>query len=148
MSAIGEELTAKLHQESTNSPGNLSRDILDKAFRLFDKTFDRTYGGFGTAPKFPTPHNLMLLLRYWKKTKNVQALAMVEETLDSMHRGGIYDHIGFGFSRYSTDDKWLVPHFEKMLYDNALLAIAYLETYQINKNSRFARLPEKHSPMF
>ncbi|GAB6158414.1 thioredoxin domain-containing protein [Desulfotomaculum varum] len=141
--AMGEQLTAHLHQETAVSPGQLPADILDQAFRLLAKNYDTVYGGFGTAPKFPTPHNLMFLLRYYYKTKQPQALIMVEETLDAMHRGGIYDHIGFGFARYSVDNKWLVPHFEKMLYDNALLALAFLETYQVTGNMRFGRIAKE-----
>lgn len=139
----GEKLLQHMQGEANTSPGELPADVLDKAYRLFERNYDATYGGFGTAPKFPTPHNLLLLLRYWKKTGQEKALIMVEETLDAMHRGGIYDHIGFGFSRYSTDEKWLVPHFEKMLYDNALLALAYIETYQITGNPRFGRVAKE-----
>ena len=117
--------------------GEISKDVADTAFSYFKQNFDPVYGGFGTAPKFPTPHNLMFLLRYWKSTGKKEALNMVERTLDSMYRGGIYDHIGFGFCRYSTDNKWLVPHFEKMLYDNALLAIAYLEAWQATKKDKY-----------
>ncbi len=140
---IGNQLTSKIQAEVGARPGTLPADVLDKAYQLFLRSYDTRYGGFGDAPKFPTPHNLMLLLRYWKKTGEPKALSMVEETLDSMHRGGIYDHVGFGFARYSTDRQWLVPHFEKMLYDNALLAMAYLETYQINRNARFGRIAKE-----
>lgn len=112
--------------------------VTDKAFHDFRSLFDTVYGGFGNAPKFPTPHNLLFLLRYYESS----AVEMVKKTLDAMHSGGIYDHIGGGFSRYSTDKKWLVPHFEKMLYDNALLAITYLETYQVTKNDRFSKVAE------
>lgn len=105
-------------------------ELLRKAYETFSKSFDRHYGGFGRAPKFPSPHNLTFLLRYAHDHSDEQAYTMVRTTLDTMGKGGIYDHIGFGFARYSTDEKWLVPHFEKMLYDNALLAIAYLESYQ------------------
>ncbi|MCX7921982.1 MAG: thioredoxin domain-containing protein [Clostridia bacterium] len=115
-----------------------SEELIHEAFQDFKNDFDSVYGGFGDAPKFPTAHNLSFLLRYWYKTKSAPALDMVEKTLDSMHRGGIYDHIGFGFSRYSTDRKWLVPHFEKMLYDNALLAIAYLETFHATRKEKYA----------
>jgi len=118
----------KAMYEKTNSQ-ELNIDVLKKAFNDFNKSFDDKYGGFGTEPKFPTPHNLMFLLRYWKITNSKRALEMVEKTLEGMYRGGLYDHIGFGFSRYSTDKKWLVPHFEKMLYDNALLSILYIEAY-------------------
>nr|WP_238457728.1 thioredoxin domain-containing protein [Desulforamulus ferrireducens] len=140
---VGEKLASHLQGDAAVNTGALPPDILDKTYQMFQRSFDQNYGGFGRAPKFPTPHNLMFLLRYWHKTKAPQALSMVEETLDAMHRGGIYDHIGFGFSRYSTDDKWLVPHFEKMLYDNALLAMAYIETYQITGNPRFGRIAKE-----
>lgn len=121
---------------STEQMQNLTYD----AFKRFKSHFDKEYGGFGTAPKFPSPHNLLFLLRYWKTTADKEALAMVEKTLDNMYRGGIYDHLGYGFSRYSTDKKWLVPHFEKMLYDNALLAIVYLEAYQVTENEDYAKI--------
>ena len=115
-------------------------DLIEKIFQDFKDLFDEKYGGFRTAPKFPTPHNLMFLLRYWKLTTDHDALHMVQKTLDYMYRGGIYDHIGYGFSRYSTDRQWLVPHFEKMLYDNALLAIVYLELYQITNKKDYAKI--------
>ncbi|MDX9702703.1 MAG: thioredoxin domain-containing protein [Candidatus Auribacterota bacterium] len=105
-------------------------EILDDAFARLQELFDVTYAGFGGTPKFPTPHNLRFLLRYWKHAKNSTALEMVERTLRNMRLGGIYDHIGYGFHRYSTDSTWLVPHFEKMLYDQALISIAYIEAYQ------------------
>ena len=129
----GDKITEFIAKKCKPSMASISEDIFDETFLSFQQYFDPTYGGFGHAPKFPTPHNLMLLLRYWKRTNNPAALQMVEKTLDSMYKGGIYDHIGFGFCRYSTDHRWLVPHFEKMLYDNALLAITYLETYQATK---------------
>ena len=97
---------------------------------LYARSFDTRWGGFGHAPKFPTPHNLIFLLRYARRTGESQAGAMAEQTLESMYRGGLFDHVGGGFARYSTDEMWLVPHFEKMLYDNALLALAYTEAYQ------------------
>lgn len=140
---VGDKLTENLQSAITGSPGQLPSDILEKTYHLFARNFDSTYAGFGAAPKFPTPHNLLYLLRYWHKTNTPDALTMVEDTLDAMHRGGLYDHIGFGFARYSTDEKWLVPHFEKMLYDNALLALAYLETYQITGNPRFGRVAKE-----
>ena len=86
--------------------------------------------GSDDAPKFPSPHNLLFLLRYYNRTKEKNAWTMVEKTLRAMRLGGIFDQIGFGFHRYSTDAQWLVPHFEKMLYDQALLALAYVEAYQ------------------
>lgn len=104
--------------------------LIGQAFADLSGMFDRRYGGFGKAPKFPSPHHLSFLLRCAALQKERTAWTMVQKTLDMMGSGGIYDHIGYGFSRYSTDEKWLIPHFEKMLYDNALLAIAYLESYQ------------------
>ncbi len=121
----------------------LKPDILHKAFSGFASDFDSIYGGFGNAPKFPSPQNIFFLLRYFHHTKDNKALEMVEKTLESMHHGGMYDHIGFGFSRYSTDRKWLAPHFEKMLYDNALLAIAYLETYLSTKKPYYAEIAQQ-----
>ncbi|MBM3241464.1 thioredoxin domain-containing protein [Candidatus Poribacteria bacterium] len=137
-----EKIADLLKQSSITSLGEeLSENILDSAYAQLSGRFDERYGGFGDAPKFPTPHNLTFLLRYWKRTGNKQpptpfgkgdekVLHMVEETLQAMRLGGIYDHIGFGFHRYSTDAKWFVPHFEKMLYDQAMLTIAYVEGYQ------------------
>ncbi len=120
-----------------------TEEIVHRAFSDFNRDFDHRYGGFGGAPKFPSPHILYFLLRYWYVYKQDAALQMVEKTLDSMYKGGIYDHIGFGFSRYSTDRKWLVPHFEKMLYDNALLAIAYLEAFQATRHERHSVVAEQ-----
>ena len=130
---------------SSNFSGNTSAssDILHQAFRDLSKRFDPSKGGFGKAPKFPTPHTLSFLLRYWKKSKNEHALLMVETTLKNMRYGGIYDHIGFGFHRYSTDQDWLVPHFEKMLYDQALLSVAYTEAYQAIKNDLYKKTAEE-----
>lgn len=118
-------------------------ELVKKAVEDLESLFDEVYGGFGTEPKFPTPHNLLLLMRYWKSTNDDRYLKIVDKTLESMYRGGIFDHIGFGFSRYSTDRKWLVPHFEKMLYDNALLGIAYTEGYQITGKTLYKNVAEK-----
>ena len=117
--------------------------LIKDAFSQLEADFDNVYGGFDNAPKFPTPHNLYFLLRYWYNERDKRALEMVEKTLESMYEGGIYDHIGYGFSRYSTDKMWLVPHFEKMLYDNALLSIAYLETYQVTGKRKYAEIAEE-----
>jgi hypothetical protein len=122
---------------------DLSKEDIHEVYRGLKRSFDPVYGGFGHAPKFPIPHNLYFLMRYWKMTGEQKALEMVEKTLDAMYRGGIFDHIGYGFSRYSTDRKWLVPHFEKMLYDNALLAIAYLEAYLCTKKDVYAEVAKK-----
>ena len=112
----------------------LNEKTLDQAYSYFLSAFDPDEGGFGRAPKFPTPHNLMFLMRYYARTGKEASLRMVERTLLAMGRGGVYDHVGFGLHRYSTDSKWLVPHFEKMLYDQALAAITYTEAWQITKN--------------
>ena len=108
----------------------LTEEILHITYEQLLGMFDEEHGGFGHAPKFPAPHNLMFLLRYWKRTGDRMALMMVEKTLCAMRMGGIYDHVGFGFHRYSVDQRWLVPHFEKMLYDQAMLAMSYIEGYQ------------------
>ena len=129
--------------QTTHTPTekkNISPETLEKAFDQFHKSFDAIYGGFGTAPKFPQPANLSMLLSYRQRTDNNQALKMVEKTLDSMADGGIYDHIGGGFHRYATDAQWLIPHFEKMLYDQALLSKVYLQAYQITKQERYAQI--------
>ena len=135
-----DEITKLLATVSTSSAGEvLDESVLDIAFEQLAHRFDEQYGGFGDAPKFPTPHNLLFLLRYWKRTGNQKALEMVEKTLQAMQLGGIYDHIGFGFHRYSTDSKWLVPHFEKMLYDQALIAMAFTETYQATHKEEYKK---------
>ncbi len=135
-----ERVTKAIQPSFTFSAGELSEEVLKKAYNQLKTSFDSKYGGFGQAPKFPTSHNLTFLLRYWKRTGEQYALKMVEKTLNAMYRGGIFDHIGHGFARYSTDDKWLVPHFEKMLYDNALLSIAYLEVYQATGKAQYAEI--------
>ncbi len=113
--------------------------LLERAYSDIEQSFDSRFGGFDSAPKFPTPHRLLYLLRCYHRAGNPHALEMVEKTLTEMRLGGIWDHVGFGFHRYSTDRRWLLPHFEKMLYDQALLALAYIETYQITRNPFFAR---------
>ncbi len=116
---------------------------LEQAYHTLKQKYDPQFGGFGKAPKFPSPHTLGFLLRYWKRTGQEDALAMVEHTLTCMHAGGMYDHLGYGFSRYATDKAWLIPHFEKMLYDNALLSIIYLEAYQATGKKDYARIAEE-----
>ncbi|PYG85838.1 hypothetical protein LY28_03135 [Ruminiclostridium sufflavum DSM 19573] len=127
-------------QKADKRPGasSLTADVIHHAFSQLKNSFDSKYGGFSNAPKFPAPHNLLFLLRYWYSKKDSSALEMVKKTLDSMKNGGIFDHIGFGFSRYSTDRKWLIPHFEKMLYDNSLLAVAYAEAYLATNNYSYS----------
>lgn len=128
--SAGEALTAHLRQEAENRTGAPSRELVRRAVGQFTGSYDRQWGGFGPAPKFPTPHNLIFLLRYARLTGEERAREMALCTLDRMYRGGLFDHVGGGFSRYSTDGRWLIPHFEKMLYDNALLALAYTEAFQ------------------
>jgi len=128
-----------LDRTNTKRMGDFpDESILNDGFAQFLKRYDNEYGGFGKAPKFPSPQDFIFLLRYYHKTKDESALLIVENTLKHMRRGGIWDHIGFGFHRYSTDREWLTPHFEKMLYDQAMLALAYLETYQITRNEFYA----------
>lgn len=124
-------------RSNTNEGEELGKDSLAKAYSQLVQRFDEKDGGFGDQPKFPTPHNIFFLLRYWKRTGSVQALHMAEKTLQAMRFGGIYDQIGFGFHRYSTDFFWLVPHFEKMLYDQALLSLAYSEAYHATKKELY-----------
>ena len=118
----------------------LDKKTLDKAYRQFESQFDSNYGGFGDAPKFPRSHVLSFLLRYRKRTGDAKALEMAEKTLQEMAKGGMHDHIGGGFHRYSTDGEWRIPHFEKMLYDQALLSKAYLEAYQATGKEEYARV--------
>ena len=134
---IGNQVVESVYSEDYYEHELPDESIIEKAYKQLERSFDPEYGGFGNAPKFPTPHNLLFLLRYWYAAKEEKALEMVEKTLDSMYKGGIYDHIGFGFCRYSTDRKWLVPHFEKMLYDNALLSMVYAEAFQATKKDQY-----------
>src|SRR5690606_11513054 len=126
----------------------LGPDVLDTAYNQLAGRFDEVHGGFGAAPKFPTPHNLTCPLREARRagTETLvgkRALAMVEKTLRAMRHGGIYDHVCFGFHRYSTDERWLLPHFEKMLYDQALLAIAYTEAFALTRDRFYRQVAEE-----
>ena len=121
----------------------LTTEVLNLAFSALSRTFDKVNGGFGGAPKFPPSMGLMFLLRYHKRTNSPVALEIVETTLQKMAAGGMYDHLGGGFARYSVDAEWLVPHFEKMLYDNALLARIYLYAFQQTKNPLYRRIAEE-----
>ncbi len=136
------EMTEQLQAYGTlpKGSGTLENALLDDAARAILRNFDPTHGGFGRAPKFPHPMDIKVLLRHYARTGDTHALHAVRHTLDKMARGGIYDHLGGGFARYSTDERWLVPHFEKMLYDNALLASAYLEAYQTTRDDEFGRV--------
>ena len=132
-----DEITDKLKRLRFSEGEELGEEALKLAYQQLAQVFDDESGGFHKAPKFPTPHNLFFLLRCCHRTGDRKALQMVERTLRFMRRGGIYDHVGFGFHRYSTDAKWLVPHFEKMLYDQALITVAYVEAYQSTNKQEY-----------
>ncbi|MDA0321798.1 MAG: thioredoxin domain-containing protein [Verrucomicrobia bacterium] len=135
-----DNITRVLHENTADSSGeDLGPRHLEDAVQMYSRNFDDAQGGFGGAPKFPVPHNLLFLLRYHHAHKDARSLAMVEQTLQAMRRGGIYDHVGYGLHRYATDADWLVPHFEKMLYDQALLCMAYIETYQVTHDDFYQR---------
>ena len=121
----------------------LNQTILTNTNSQFINRYDKTHGGFGTKPKFPSPHNLIYLLRYHNMSGDKTSLLMVEKTLQEMRLGGIFDHVGFGFHRYSTDTEWILPHFEKMLYDQAMLTLAYTEAYQITNNQLYKDTAEE-----
>ncbi len=132
------EITRYLQQtQTTPISESLTPEILEQTYRQLAREYDETYGGFGQAPKFPSPHNLLFLLRYFHRTGEQKALHMVLHTLQQMRMGGIFDQLGFGFHRYATDQRWLVPHFEKMLYDQAMLVLAYLEAFQLSGEPLF-----------
>lgn len=134
----GNDITAAINKSETQTGKEPSRKLVNRAFSQFARVFDVKWGGFGHTPKFPTPHNLLFLMRYGAIMQEAGAMEMAQLTIEDMARGGIHDHIGGGFSRYSTDEMWLVPHFEKMLYDNALLLMAYVKAYQHTKKEEFA----------
>jgi uncharacterized protein YyaL (SSP411 family) len=138
---VAERIESALLEMENNRVGgeDLSLPAIETAYSQLDNNYDPLRGGFGQAPKFPTPHNLTFLLRMWKRSGDDRALEMVKKTLTEMRLGGIYDHIGYGFHRYSTDPDWLVPHFEKMLYDQALLSIAYIEAFRATGDPDFSR---------
>ncbi len=141
---IGEEIGQRLIELEARAPEEeFDKNVLDKTYEQLTSLFDHDNGGFGGAPKFPMPHHLLFLLRYWNKTKEKNALSMVEKTLQAMRSGGVFDQIGYGFHRYSTDSQWMVPHFEKMLYDQALLALAYTEAYQATGKETFKKTAQE-----
>jgi uncharacterized protein YyaL (SSP411 family) len=156
------ELTDQLRAMASvpRSEGPLDVGLLDRAARHLARAFEPIHGGFGSAPKFPHPMDLKILLRQYARTGDSHARHMVRYTLDKMSRGGIFDHLGGGFARYSTDNRWLVPHFEKMLYDNALLTSVYVETFQLTHDPDLAevarstidyvlgRMPDPEGPFY
>jgi uncharacterized protein YyaL (SSP411 family) len=129
--------------EADRSGRALDADTLSRGFQELELEYDQERGGFGRAPRFPTPHRLLFLLRFWRRTGVDQALEMVVKTLDALRAGGIFDQVGYGFHRYSTDDQWLLPHFEKMLYDQALLVMAYVEAFQATGDASHARVAKQ-----
>lgn len=137
---IGQSLQKGLLKQSFSVQEELTASLAEDAYQTLAKHFDTTFGGFGQAPKFPSVGQLLFLMKYSKLHDDKKAFSLVDKTLTQMYRGGIYDHLGGGFSRYSVDQKWLVPHFEKMLYDQALLIIAYSEAYQLTKNPLYKKV--------
>lgn len=137
------EIKRQQGQKNTKFEGADKLDLIEQAVALYERMFDKMYGGFGNAPKFPTPHNLLFLMRYYERNKEKSIRSMIEVTLLQLYRGGIFDHIGGGFSRYSTDRYFLVPHFEKMLYDNALLILSYCKAYQLTGYPIYREVAEK-----
>ncbi len=139
LSGSSDKIISLLQREHPAMAGNEpDQEFLEECYNDLSNRFDADYGGFGEAPKFPSPHQILFLLRYWKRTRNRAALFMVEKTLQMMRRGGIFDQAGLGFHRYSTDREWKVPHFEKMLYDQAMMALACLEAFQATRNAFYA----------
>ena len=137
------DVIAQLAQYSGASGPSLAmpdKTALDSAFQHFRRMFDSAHGGFGSAPKFPRPVVFNFLLRYYAQSKRQEALEMTLETLRAMANGGMHDQLGGGFHRYSVDERWFVPHFEKMLYDQAQLAISYLEAFQITRDAFYAKI--------
>lgn len=141
--AAGEQITAAVRRSQAPADGTPSRSLIRSGYQQLRQNYDRTWGGFGQAPKFPTPHDLLFLMRVHTAEREPDALRMAEHTLRAMAAGGIFDHIGGGFSRYSTDERWLVPHFEKMLYDNALLILSYLEAFQLTHDPYYADVAKR-----
>ena len=137
-----EEIVALLNQSKAEN-GKAEPELLEEAVGLYKRLFDRENGGFGGAPKFPSPHNLRFLLAYYGRRGDRDCLEMAERTLLQMYRGGLFDHVGGGFCRYSTDELFLVPHFEKMLYDNALLTLAYCEAYSTTRKELYLLTAER-----
>ncbi len=141
---VGADIKARIQaMEKRTSQKQPGKEVLQDAYDHLTLDYDPDNGGFGSAPKFPTPHKLLFLLRYYARTGQQKPLAMVENTLNKMRQGSIYDQLGFGFHRYSTDSHWSVPHFEKMLYDQAFITLAYLETYQATDAARYAMVAKE-----
>ena len=141
LTSLAEDIIEKLRSFAANPPGGaVNEDTALKAFDQLTRLYDPEHGGLGPKQKFPPTHQLSFLLRHWKRTGDPKALEMVEHSLDAMRRGAIHDHLGGGFHRYTTDVAWTTPHFEKMLYDQAMLALTYLEAFQATGNDRHAEV--------
>ena len=137
------------HLRKGEAKGNtVQDDLTETAVEMFKRSYDRKNGGFGRAPRFPVPHNLMFLMTFHQRHGDEACLRMAEHTLLQMYRGGMFDHIGFGFCRYSTDERYLAPHFEKMLYDNALLIMAYCQAYEIAKKPLYLAYCRKNGGLY
>lgn len=132
-----------LQSNNTYEGKVLDKFLINEAFKSLELTFDKINGGFGSAPKFPTPHNLLFLINYYLLHRQENSIEMVEHTLKKMRLGGIFDHIGFGFHRYSTDSRWVLPHFEKMLYDQGLLLYTYSQAYKVTRNEFFRKVADE-----
>lgn len=137
---IGDQLQSQLAEALRGEAGSLPEDVLERSVASFEQRYDDVFGGFGSEPKFPMGHTLSYLLRRAMTNSDTELQSMVEHTLIRMYRGGIWDHLGGGFCRYSVDRKWLVPHFEKMLYDNALLLMAYVDAFQVTGDAEYRRI--------
>jgi uncharacterized protein YyaL (SSP411 family) len=143
ITARADQVVQWLERSVAGRPGSaLDASTLDQAGKELAARFDAVEGGFGNSPKFPIPHQIRLLLRNWVRTKDAKALSMAERSLQAMAAGGIHDHLGGGFHRYATDRKWLVPHFEKMLYDQALIALAYIEAFEATRKPEYKAVAE------
>jgi len=134
---VSNNIISQIKAQENSSEVDLTDEIFADTVNIIKRIYDEQYGGFGNEPKFPMPHYLLFLLRYWDNYKNSKSINMVIQTLEEMRSGGIYDQIGFGFFRYSTDRKWQTPHFEKMLYDQALLIYTYIEAYQVTEKKLY-----------
>jgi len=139
----GREITAHLSViQETGGDGPVEESLLHRGYAELEQAYDPLRAGFGPAPKFPIPQHLMFLVRMYRRTGDDRALRMATDTLDRIRMGGIFDQVGFGVHRYSTDNKWLVPHFEKMLYDQALVSLAAVEVFQATGNRRYADIAD------
>ncbi len=141
--STGNKVISTLREKEIRHAEKIDISTLNDGYEVLKTSFDSKFGGFGNAPKFPSPHNLIFLIDHWKRTGDNKALEMVKKTLENMRMGGIYDHIGYGFHRYSTDRRWKLPHFEKMLYDQAMLIIAYSEAYNATKDDMYRKTAEE-----